>query len=183
MSHDDQDKPLHVYDGIEEQDNRLPNWWLGILFGTLAFGFGYWFYYEIAGAAPGPAEQLKVDLAELAKRNPESLPMSDDVLLALAKDSDKVKAGQEVYATTCAACHGADGQGVIGPNLTDRFWLHGGKATDIHHVVAAGVLEKGRPSWDKTLGAERVRNVTAYLLTLKGKNIPGGKAPQGDPVE
>lgn len=180
---DDQDKVHHVYDGIEEQDNRLPNWWLGILFTTTVFGFGYWFYYHVAEVAPGPVGQYKLEMEALARKNPASLPLSDDVLLALAKDGATAAEGQKVYAQNCAACHGQGGEGLIGPNLTDTFWLHGGKATAIHQTVASGVLEKGMPAWDKVLGAERVRNVTAYVLTLKGKNLTGPKGPQGEPEE
>jgi cytochrome c oxidase cbb3-type subunit 3 len=173
---------IHVYDGIEEQDNRLPNWWLAILWGTLVFGLGYWLYYETAGAGVYPREALKADLAQLAKQQAEAAkgPLTDEMLVKLSHDVKVTAAGQAAFQSTCAACHGASGEGLIGPNLTDKFWLHGGKPTDIHRTISGGAVEKGMPAWERTLGPERVRQLAAYVLTLKGKDV-AGKAPQGVP--
>lgn len=181
MSSEQKDGRLeHVYDGIVEEDNRLPNWWLGILFGTILFGFGYWFVFHTAEAMPNPGAAYKLEVAELARAHPESAPMNDDTLLALAADPKLVAEGQATFTTTCVACHMAQGQGLVGPNLTDKFWIHGSKPTDIHTAVTNGFPDKGMPPWGKTLGAAKVRAVTAFVLTIKGKNVPG-KAPQGDP--
>jgi cytochrome c oxidase cbb3-type subunit 3 len=87
-----------------------------------------------------------------------------------------------VYQQNCATCHGAEGQGLIGPNLTDNAWLQGGKPVDIHKTIAQGSVAKGMPAWERTLGVERVRAVTAYVLTFKGRNVPG-KPPQGEPEQ
>jgi cytochrome c oxidase cbb3-type subunit 3 len=78
------------------------------------------------------------------------------------------------------ACHQADGSGLVGPNLTDAYWLHGGQPLDILHTVTNGVPEKGMVAWLSQLGPRRVEDVTVYVLTLKGKNLPG-KEPQGEP--
>jgi cytochrome c oxidase cbb3-type subunit III len=172
---------VHVYDGIEEQDHRLPNWWLAILWGTLVFGLGYWLYYETAGLGQYPRDELKADLAVLAKKQAAGAgPVNDEVLLALSRDEAATKAGQAAFQTTCAACHGASGEGTIGPNLTDKFWLHGGAPAAIHRTISKGYVEKGMPAWEQTLGAERVKQLAAYVLTLKGKGVPG-KPPQGEP--
>jgi cytochrome c oxidase cbb3-type subunit 3 len=172
-----------VYDDIEELDNRLPNWWLGILWTTILFAFGYWMYYHVTGSGPDQLGEYKLEAAELAKRSSGNKPASDDTLLALAGDPQTTGSGKAAYQQNCAACHGADGQGLIGPNLTDKYWLYGGKPVAIHKTIAEGAVAKGMPAWERTLGAERVRAITAYVLTLKGKNLAGGKAPQGDPEE
>ena len=176
--------PLHyIYDGIEEHDNRLPNWWLFILWTTIIFGAGYWFWYHIAEVSPGQLGEYNAEAAELAKRSQGNKPASDETLLALMQDPKAVDGGKAVFQANCASCHGAQGQGLIGPNLTDGHWLHGGKPVAIHKVVAEGVVSKGMPAWERTLGAERVKAVTAYVLTLKGTNAPGGKEPQGEPEQ
>lgn len=179
------DKPgIHyVYDGIEEMDNRLPNWWLGILWGSILFAFGYWMYYQVTGSGPDQLAAYKQESAEVARRSAGNKPVSDELLLALAQDPETLKVGKKAFADNCVACHGADGQGIIGPNLTDKYWLHGGKPAAIHKTISEGVVAKGMLAWERTLGAERVRAVTAYVLTLKGKNVAGGKAPQGDAEE
>lgn len=181
MSHND--KVKHVYDGIEEQDNLMPNWWLGILFASIVFAFAYWTYYEVYKAAPGPDGEYKHELAALEANRPKQAPVDDASLLSLANDETLVRGGQEVFTTNCAACHGMNGQGVIGPNLTDKYWLHGGRPSDIQKVITAGVLEKGMPGWERTLGVDRVKQVTAFLLTVRNKDVEGGKPPQGDPVQ
>jgi cytochrome c oxidase cbb3-type subunit 3 len=170
----------HVYDGIVEEDNHLPNWWLAILFGTIVFGFGYWFVFETTQALPNPVAAYKLETAELARLHPESMPMTNDALLALGADPAIVAEGQQAYATTCVACHLAKGEGLVGPNLTDGVWMHGGKPLDIHTAISNGFPEKGMPPWIKTLGPAKVRALTAFVLSMKGRNIPG-KAPQGEP--
>lgn len=175
-------KIVHVYDDIEEEDNHLPNWWLGILFGSIAFAFGYWFVFEVAHASPGPVAAFKTEMADLEKRRAEGAPVSNESLAVLAKDATTLTEGQKTFVATCAPCHGVEAQGLVGPNLTDKFWLHGGSPLDIHKSVTNGYPEKGMRAWMGLLGAGRVRSVAAYVVSLKGKNLPG-KAPQGLPVE
>ena len=53
------------------------------------------------------------------------------------------------FKTNCVPCHGEHAQGVVGPNLTDDYWLHGGKINDLFKTVKYGVLTKGMPTWGK----------------------------------
>jgi cytochrome c oxidase cbb3-type subunit III len=170
----------HDYDGIHEFDNPLPRWWLIIFYGTVLFGYGYWMHLHVAKTGTTIASELAAEQAEIAKKNAASKPLTDDVLVALSKDQTTVEAGAKVFSTTCVACHGEKAEGKIGPNLTDEYWLHGGKPTDIHRSVAGGWVEKGMPSWQPVLGAERVRQVVAFVLTKRGLNLPG-KERQGEP--
>lgn len=182
MSSSEKPGVLHVYDDIEEMDNHLPNWWLFILWTTIVFGFGYWFYYHASGTGPGSLEVYKAEATEAARKAASGKPTSDETLLALMNDPVAVDQGKTQFTQQCAACHGQKGEGLIGPNLTDKFWLHGGKPMDIHKTVSEGVVVKGMPAWERTLGAERVRSIVAYVLTLKNTNVPG-KAPQGEPEQ
>ena len=175
-------KIVHVYDDIEEEDNHLPNWWLAILFGAIVFGFGYWFLYEVTGALPGPLASFKTETAEAAKKRAEAGPVTNDSLLVLAKDGKTLAEGKQLFTSTCAPCHGAQAQGLVGPNLTDKFWLHGGSGVDIHKSITGGYPEKGMRPWGPVLGATRVRAVAAFVVSLKGQNLPG-RPPQGTAVE
>jgi cytochrome c oxidase cbb3-type subunit 3 len=172
----------HVFDGIEEHDNRLPNWWLGILWVSIVFAFGYWFYYQPSKLGPDQKAAYDAEVAENARRQSESSPLDDNALLALAKNPTVVSQGRQTFEQNCVACHGAQAQGVIGPNLTDKFWLHGGKPMEIHKTISDGVLAKGMPSWRPTLGPDRVKQLAVYVLSLRNTNVPG-KEPQGEPVE
>ncbi len=106
--------------------------------------------------------------------------VDDAMLTTVAKDPKTIGEGKETFASTCAPCHRADGGGNIGPNLTDGYWLHGNKPSDIYKTVTEGVPAKGMPTWGPVLGEERVEQVVAYVLSIEGTNVTGGKAPQGE---
>lgn len=168
-----------VHDGIEEHDNHLPRWWLLTLFGAIVFSVGYWFYYQHL-EGPGQLKELAADEKALAdlREKAAGANLTDDSLLALSKDAAAVGKGAETFRTACAACHGEKGEGKIGPNLTDPFWIHGGKPTQIYKTVMSGVPEKGMMAWGSVLGAGKVKEVVGFVETLRNTNVPG-KEPQG----
>jgi cytochrome c oxidase cbb3-type subunit 3 len=176
----DTSKVHAVFDGIEEEDNRLPAWWLGTLFITIVFAFGYWFLYHSVSWLDTPntefAREAAAAKAKLALQN----PVSDESLWALAKNTARVEEGKKTFTTICAACHKADASGSVGPNLTDKYWLHGNEPTQLHAAVMNGFQDKGMPPWGATLGPERTRDVVAFVLSVRNTNAPNGKAPQGD---
>lgn len=173
---------VHVYDGIEEEDNRLPSWWLAILFGSVVFSFGYWFVFHTVKKAPSPREAWENAHAEVVKRRAAAGVVNDDVIAVLAKDPAVVGEAKKTFVTMCAPCHEPNGQGKVGPNLTDKFWLHGHTPMDIHKSITGGFPDKGMPPWGDILGAEKVRQLAALVVAMKGQNLPG-KEPQGTPVE
>ena len=177
----EQDKETaHEYDGIREFDNPLPRWWLLTFYGAVVFSVGYWFYYHslAAGELPMAAYAVELEAGEKLELAAELKAVGEEQLLALAQNPDAVQRGAAVFKQNCVACHGERGQGLIGPNLTDAYWLHGSKAKQIHQVITAGILDKGMPSWRPVLGASKVQDATAFVLSLKGKDVPG-KAAQG----
>ena len=175
----------HDFDGIEEYDNRLPNWWLFILYATIVFAFVYWIHFQTFGTGKNPvaryeAEEVRRTEAELAKMGNQDV--TDATLNMMASVPARAAEGRKVFEQFCVVCHNDQGQGNVGPNLTDSYWLHGGAPLQILNTVTHGVPEKGMVAWGNQLGPNRIQAVVAYVLTLRGKNIPG-KAPQGDPYE
>lgn len=178
----------HEYDGIKELDNFLPSWWLGILWGTIIFAAGYWGYYHMG---PGPSIKAEFDQGQariaMVKAQREQASNAGGAgeaeLVAMVKDTAKTKAGAAVYAGKCASCHGPQGQGGIGPNLTDDNWIHGGKITEIVKVVTNGVGDKGMPPWGPVLTKDELYQVVAYVKSIRGTNPPNPKAPQGELVK
>jgi cytochrome c oxidase cbb3-type subunit 3 len=98
---------------------------------------------------------------------------------SLEGNAAAIAAGKETFATNCVPCHGQQGQGIIGPNLTDNYWLHGNTYADIVNTITNGVPDKGMIAWKATLNPEKIRQVAAYVLSLKGTNPPNPKPPQG----
>lgn len=171
----------HVYDDIVEHDNPLPLWWLVTFYGAILFGGFYFFHYHVFKTGPSPADELAIEQAEdlkLKMAQGKATPLGPEALLALAHDEKSVQEGATTYTQLCAACHGDKAEGKIGPNLTDKFWLHGSKPDAIYKTISTGVPEKGMPAWEGTLGPRKTQLVAAYVLSIRNKNLPG-KEPQG----
>ncbi len=179
----------HNYDGIQEYDNPMPRWWVGLFWATIIFAVLY-FINVIPGIGTGPgrianyekemkAANVKAAAVEAATPKVE---LTDDAVWAFTKDPAALAAGKQTFITTCAACHQPDGGGNIGPNLTDDYWIHGNKPMEIVHTITVGVPDKGMPTWGQTLKPEQIGHVAAYVLTLHGTHPANPKAPQGNPL-
>lgn len=174
----------HSYDGIQEYDNPLPGWWATLFVLTVLFTVPYVLYYHV-GEGPGVADEYAADRSALAAQRASAGgggPATDETMLALAQDAEAVAAAQAMFLGKCAACHGEHAQGLIGPNLTDDHWLHGGRPTDIARTITEGVPAKGMIAWGNQLAPEEVHRLVAFILTLRGTDPPGAKAPEGELV-
>ena len=178
----DRDRLLgHDYDGIEEYDNPLPSWWTWIFVATIVFSVGYWGYYQL-GPGPSVIALYEQDVRDNAVRAAAVAPAEapDEArLVALMKDTVAMAGAREVFAIRCSPCHGPQGQGIIGPNLTDEYWLHGGTLTEIRHTITEGVPEKGMVPWKDQLKPQEISAMAAYVASLRGTNPPNAKPPQG----
>lgn len=167
----------HSIDGIQEYDNKLPLWWVYLFYATIIFGVIYMLRFHV-WHGDSLVDEWRADthaIEELRESKAPPSPSKGDV--ATPQDLEE---GKEVYASTCASCHGPNAQGLVGPNLTDDYWLHGtGTSNDIENTVLKGVPDMGMPSWEPVLGAKKVHQVVGFLLTLNGSNPEGAKAPQG----
>ena len=181
---DDQQK--HFYDGIEEHDNFLPRWWLGILYGSMIFAAGYYAYYEL-GPGPTLTQEYVADVqqhdAKVAAQAGAHESFTDEQYLAYVKQPAHIAAGKVVFDGKCVACHGAQGQGVIGPNMTDDYWIHGAKFADLEKTITNGVADKGMPPWGPLLKPDEIHAVIAFIRSIRGSNPPNPKAPQGEKAQ
>jgi cytochrome c oxidase cbb3-type subunit 3 len=181
--------PVHEYDGILELDHPVPRWFHALFYGSIAFAILYSGWYFL-GPALKLTDEWERDSKALAyqlyvarQSAPVPTELGEAELAAWARDPARTQAGSKVYASKCAACHGANGQGSIGPNLTDDHWLHGGSLVEVARSVREGIPDKGMPPWGAVIGAEEVHAVTAYIRSLRGTNPPDAKAPQGELVK
>lgn len=174
----------HVFDGIEEFDNKLPNWWLWIMYGSIVFGLCYWIVFHTLQIRSLPREKFaqemlaaqEVELARVAASG-----VSNESLVMMSEMPAKVAEGREIFVKHCVACHLDDARGLVGPNLTDDAWIHGCQPMDMLKTVSDGVAAKGMPSWANQLGPTRMQAVVSYIFTLRNTNVAGGKAPEGQP--
>jgi cytochrome c oxidase cbb3-type subunit 3 len=183
MSDDKQVKVRdHTFDGIQEFDNRLPNWWLWTLYGTIVFGIGYWILFHTLAVIPHPTGRYEADMKAAEEARLERLAaggVNNESLELMATMPDQVAEGRKHFETYCVVCHADQGQGLVGPNLTDQYWIHGGAPMDVHRTVTDGVTAKGMAAWGSQLGPRRVEQVTAYVVSIRNTEVEG-KAPEGE---
>jgi cytochrome c oxidase cbb3-type subunit 3 len=179
------DKPIegHEYDGISELDNPLPMWWLITYLVTIGFSFIYFLHVHLT-PDNSIADEYAADVREQAAKvsaAPAATAADGAQLAAAASSPEQIAKGREKFVALCVSCHGNEGQGGIGPNLTDNYWLHGrGELADIEKTVRGGVLEKGMPAWGTVLKSDEVVQVVAFVKSIRGTNPAGAKAPQGE---
>ena len=177
----------HSYDGIRELDNHLPPWWKWLFYGTIGWAVVYLIVFHVTDSLPLSLEEYKTELAladEQVRKHQASQPKSviDENTLVYEHDPAIIESGKSIFITNnCGGCHRNDGGGnTIGPNLADEYWLHGGAVKDVFLTIKNGVVEKGMPAWGKSMSAQDVRDVTFFVMSLKGTNPPDAKAPQGE---
>lgn len=174
----------HKFDGIAELDNPTPAWFMWLFYGSIGFAFIYLMYFHVLGYGKMQEEEYAIEMKAAKTEKAAFLAQSanniDESSVKESKDAGVISAGQALFKTNCVACHGDNAQGVVGPNLTDEYWLHGGKINNIFKVVKYGVPEKGMISWGSKLTPEQISNVSNYIISLKGSKPANPKAPQGD---
>lgn len=181
-------------DGIKEYDNPLPNWFMYLFLGSIVFAFLYFAYYfgrswsiaRVAGVGVNLSNSgadylasVRTFESEAGKR--QTAEPVGEALLALLKAPPSISQGEAVFRAQCVACHGDEGQGVVGPNLADAYWIHGGSAEALIQSIATGFPEKGMPAWKPVLGMDKVRQAAAYVMSIRGRPVKNPKAPQGTP--
>jgi cytochrome c oxidase cbb3-type subunit 3 len=174
----------HNYDGIRELDNHLPPWWVNMFYLTIIWAIGYMWYYHWGGNGLNQADEYKTDVAiakkEIAMALAGKANAVDEANVIAMTDAASLGEGELTFKSVCAACHGQKGEGMVGPNLTDENWIHGGGIKNVFKVLKYGVPDKGMIAWAAQLKPVDMQKVASYVLSLKGTNPPNPKAPQGE---
>ena len=176
----------HEYDGIREYDNPLPGWWLLLFWASILFSAWYLVYYHM-GHGETVLQQYDREMLALYDVQTKQLlklgPITDTTIEGMTQNAGMMGSAKSLFAQKCVSCHGTRAEGNIGPNLTDDYWLHGGKPTDVYKTISEGVPAKGMIAWKTQLRPGEMLALAAYVGTLHGTNPPNAKPPQGDPVK
>jgi cytochrome c oxidase cbb3-type subunit 3 len=189
------DQPVimpHTYDGIQEYDQSLPNWWLFTLFGSMAYAFLYWMACFVTGTAADDRIALNAELDALEARQLAAVKNLDDgTLWKMSRNTQTVAEGQAIYNSLCFTCHAPNLAGMkgLGFRLNDDLWVHGNTPTAIFTGISEGITFEGKPTGmaaQKVLGTGRIAAVTAFLLskqkegsmkTILRKDEPSQQSP------
>lgn len=172
----------HNYDNIRELDNKIPPWFNYLFYATVIFGVFYMINYHVLSSGDVQASEYKEEIrnAELARAElMKTGALLDESTLTALTDAASLSIGKEIFIKNCAVCHTEKGGGLVGPNLTDDYWIHGGGIKNVYATVKNGVPAKGMISWKTQLNPKQMHEVASYVLSLRGTNPPNPKAPEG----
>jgi len=177
----------HNYDGIRELDNHLPPWLKYLFYATIVFAVFYLLDYHVWFSSPNQETEYLNEIAFAEKQIEEyqaknANRIDENSVKLLISDAKVLAKGKVIFTGKCVACHGAAGEGGVGPNLTDEFWIHGGSIGAIFKTIKNGVPEKGMIAWKATLKANEMQDLSNYVASLSSTIPSNGKAPQGDKV-
>ncbi len=174
----------HEFDGIKELNNPIPFWFNLLFYGTVVAAFIYLMAYHVLNIGDLQHKEYETELvqAEISKQAyiKKAGNLIDENTVTELTDKAKLDKGMETFKAKCAVCHGDKGEGKVGPNLTDEYWLHGGDVKSVFKTIKYGVPSKGMVAWQNSLNGVQIQEVTSFILSLKGTNPPGAKEPQGE---
>lgn len=172
----------HAYDGIQEYDNPLPGWWTGLFIVTIIFSFFYLLYFHSGAPERSVIDQYNASEVALIKKQFGALgdlPQDRTTMVKFMNDDNWIKFGESTFKTHCQSCHGADGGGLVGPNLTDEKWKNVQHLEDIIKVINQGAGGNSMPAWQQKLDPREITIVASYVASRLGKPSANGKAPDG----
>lgn len=172
----------HKYDGIQELDNRMPPWLKYMFIFTISFAIFYVMHYMVLQTGDLQLAEYQKELAtaerEISEFQLKSASFVDENTAKPSSDAAMLGKGNEIFKKNCTVCHGQAGEGGVGPNLSDEYWINGGDFKSIFKTIKHGVTEKGMKSWKQDLSAAQILQVSSYVRSLKG-TVQGGKEKQG----
>lgn len=176
----------HEVDGIQELDNSLPRWWVYLFYISIIFSVVYMCYYHVF--ASGDLAEKGQMAAEYEREVKTGAAIKAAAMgkfeagIAMSEPSTEsavLNSGRQLFDSLCAPCHRNDGGGLVGPNLTDDYWIHGNTFPDSVLVIWNGVPAKGMVTWKNSLRPDQIHSVASYIYTLRGATLEKpGKAPE-----
>lgn len=178
-------KTTHSYDGIEEYDNPLPGWWKWLFIASIIFTPFYVMYYH--GGSPGRSVEDKYGVALAANTRLQFAEIGDlqpnaTTIATYMQKPSWVKVGQSVFKANCISCHGREGEGQVGPNLTDEVYKNVKSIEDIASVINNGAGGGAMPKWSNRLHPNEVVLVSAYVASLRGQNLESSRPAEGSVI-
>lgn len=168
----------HSFDGIQEFDQKLPNWWLFTFYIAIAIFLVYWLLFYSTSLFDSPSKRIEVAMERIDLKKKQELEsmlssLDNEVLFTWSQNASIVEEGKAIFSNNCVACHGVDLKGSsMGRSLMDAHWEHGGKPMELFQLVLEGTPQGAQgfqgqkmQSWRDQLGADGVAKVVAYVMS------------------
>lgn len=177
----------HEYDGIQEYDQKLPNWWLFTFYGAIVFFVVHWVLYYHTNVYQSPQARVEQGIVALQKAKEAELEktlatLNDSVLVHdWATKPEVVANGEATYMTLCSSCHAADlsatmqvaGNSIALPGLplNDGEWKFGKSPMRTFQLINEGSPPESTgnngakmQAWNQQLSPKQVAEVVAFLI-------------------
>lgn len=172
----------HQFDGIRELDNRIPPWFSTLFLATIVWGVVYFLDYHVFSSSPLMVAEYNAEVAAADVQRRVFLASEgtiDENALTVIKDPAVLTHAAGEYQKYCISCHGPDGGGIVGPNLTDQYWIHGGGIKDVYTTIKMGVPAKGMISWQLVFTPKQIQEIASYVLSMQGSTPANAKKAEG----
>jgi cytochrome c oxidase cbb3-type subunit 3 len=176
----------HNFDGIRELDNKVPPWFNFLFYGTIVWGIIYMLVFHVFSDGQVQANEYKMEIQQAALEREimiKSGTFLNEENVTLLTDAAGLSEGKAIFQKNCVSCHAIDGGGLVGPNITDDFWIHGGGIKNIFKIIKYGVPAKGMITWQTQLDPNKMQQVASYIISLHGTKPANPKAPEGSKWE
>lgn len=178
----------HEFDGIQEYDQKLPNWWLFTFYIAVAWFVVHWVLYYHTDLFKSPQQEVQQALVAVKEAKQAELEktlakLNDSTLVhEWATNPEVVAAGETTYMTLCSSCHAPDLSATLkagpatvplpGLPLNDHQWKFGGKPLDIFKLINEGSPPESTgnngarmQAWGQQLSPKQVAEVVSFLIT------------------
>ena len=172
------------YDGITELDNNVPPWFNILFYGTIVFAFLYLLNYHVFNIGRLPLQEYSDEVYAADLKREELIRTGafiNENSVTLITDKSALDNAKKIFVVNCVPCHGNNGEGTVGPNLTDQYWIHGGGVKNVFKTIKYGVPAKGMIAWQNQFNPKTMQEISSYVISLQGTNPPNAKAPEGQP--
>lgn len=173
----------HNYDGIQEYDNPTPGWWHLIFWGTILWSVVYVVIWHMTPIIPDRITRLEnTEQAAVQKQFAQLMTIDDDIIKVrtVMGDQNWLDQGASIFAGTCTLCHGQEGEGLIGPNLTDDYYKNLTDLDGMLDVLTNGAANGAMPANKNLLSENEIALVVGYVASLRGKNLESTREPEGE---
>jgi len=171
------------FDGIKELDNKIPPWFNLLFLITVVIAVIYMLNFYVFRTGKLQYQEYQEEMQEAAIQKAELIKSGafiNENTVARLTDESSLSIGENIFKANCVPCHGPEAGGVIGPNLTDDYWIHGGGIKNIFHTITYGVPAKGMINWQMQLNSKQIQEVASYIMSLHGTHPSNPKPPQGE---